>query len=165
MRLRPLKTNLHSLIRVDFLKENESFFLSHTSTSSTKPNKGEYLVVSNDRTYFGRVFVLRRATKKEALNEVFLKIVSEFLIRNVLPEFDNHFPPNQLKYLVDPERSLAPLFSLDTHHLHYQLFVLHHLDISSHSKSGEDIRQQEEEHVYHYQKRQGQYHTYHCYSR
>ena len=67
-----------------------------------------------------------------------LHLLVHLLVRYLFPEFDEHFPSDQLEYLVDPQRPLAPVHPLYGYDLVRAIFILHHLDVGCDGEAGED---------------------------
>jgi hypothetical protein len=108
----------HLLVDVNFLHEQEAFILRKRRASTTEPNEREYLVVPQHRPNL--IFLLRswlrRPAYQEALDHVLLKVNIELFVGYLLSEFNDHFSPDELKYLVNPMRPFGSFHPLQRNH-------------------------------------------------
>ena len=100
-----IASHTHFLVNMHLFHEDEALLFGKAGASSAKPYKREYLVIPDNRADFAIILLIRIATQQKCLNNMFLQISIQRLIRYLFPELHNHFSAYQFEHLVDPKRS------------------------------------------------------------
>ena len=62
---------------------------------------------------------------------MFLKVLVELFVRDLLSELHDHLSSNEFKHLVDPKRPLSALHSLQRDDLVHQVSIFHHFNLKT----------------------------------